>query len=273
MIRAKLGKRWIAQVTINMADDEELLDLASRAGCLGVFIGFESPDPEGLTEVHKKFNIQRGRDFGASVRRIQRHGIMVVGSFIIGLDVDEPGIGPQIAETADRYGLDSLNVLILTPLPGTDLFAKMESEGRIVADKFPEDWDYYTLTFPVARYRQLSWADVINESAVCSRVFYSYPRIIRRTFRSLWRTRNPIGVLANLVSNLSYKNNATYLRSECRRLIQFRGDALALDEPAESQRYGGAEGPEANDQSGRDTINVIRNRFEELKQRVPPGGR
>jgi radical SAM superfamily enzyme YgiQ (UPF0313 family) len=229
MIRARLGKKWIGQVTINMADDEELLELASRAGCLGVFIGFESPDPEGLTEVHKEFNIQRGRDFRASVRRIQRHGIMVVGSFIIGLDVDAPGIGLQIAETADRYGLDSLNVLILTPLPGTDLFAKMESEDRIVADKFPEDWDYYTLTFPVARYQQLSWTDVINEHAACSRAFYSYPRIIRRTFGSLWRTRNPVGVLANLVSNLSYKHNATYHRSECRRLTLSRGDALALE--------------------------------------------
>ncbi len=102
-----------------------------------------------------------------------------------------------------------------------------------MADKFPEDWGYYTLTFPVARYQQLSWAEVIDENAVCSRVFYSYPRIIRRAFSSLWRTRNPVGVLANLVSNLSYRDNATHHHSECRRLNLSRGDALAMDEPAE----------------------------------------
>ena len=92
MIRADLGKNWIGQVTINLADDEELLDLAVRAGCRGVFIGFESPGAAGLAEVGKKFNLLKGRDFRAAVRRIQRHKILVVGSFIMGLDADEPAV-------------------------------------------------------------------------------------------------------------------------------------------------------------------------------------
>ncbi len=70
MIDADLGKKWICQATINMADDEELLQLARRAGCVGVFIGFESTTDEGLVEVHKKYNIQKDRDFRASVRRV-----------------------------------------------------------------------------------------------------------------------------------------------------------------------------------------------------------
>jgi len=90
--QANLRKEWVAQATINFADDEELLALAVKAGCRGVFIGFESATPEGLRELGKKFNLLKGRDFRASVRRIQRHNILVVGSFIIGLDVDEPGI-------------------------------------------------------------------------------------------------------------------------------------------------------------------------------------
>ena len=97
-----------------------------RPGCRGVFIGFESPTPEGLRELGKKFNLLKGRDFRASVRRIQRHHIMVVGSFIIGLDVDEPGIGKRIAEVASQYGVDNLNVLFLTPLPGTRLWDQMK---------------------------------------------------------------------------------------------------------------------------------------------------
>ena len=106
MIQTKVGKKWVTQATINMADDEELLALAARAGCIGVFIGFESPSAEGLLEVHKRFNLQEGRDFRASVRRIQRHGIIVEGSFILGLDVDASGAGQRIAEAADRYGWD-----------------------------------------------------------------------------------------------------------------------------------------------------------------------
>jgi radical SAM superfamily enzyme YgiQ (UPF0313 family) len=92
MIDADLDKRWFCQATINMADDEELLSLARRAGCIGVFVGFESITAEGLIEVHKKYNLQKGRDFRASVRRIQRHHITVAGSFILGLDVDREGV-------------------------------------------------------------------------------------------------------------------------------------------------------------------------------------
>ena len=95
MIREGLTWPWICQATINFADDDELLDLASRSGCQGVFIGFESPTVEGLMSVGKKFNLQKGRDFRASVRRIQRHGMCVVGSFIIGIDTDQRGIGGQ----------------------------------------------------------------------------------------------------------------------------------------------------------------------------------
>ncbi len=204
MAQAKLRKEWVAQATINFADDEELLALAAKAGCKGVFIGFESPTPEGLLELSKKFNLLKGRDFRASVRRIQRHGILVVGSFIIGLDVDEPGIGKRIAEAASHYGVDNLNALFLTPLPGTRLWDQMKAEDRIALDRFPEDWKYYTLTFPVARYKHLSLDGISDEMLSCDRTFYSMPRILRRIWGSLWGRRQP---LISLVGNLSYRNN------------------------------------------------------------------
>ncbi len=204
MSRANLGKEWLAQATINFADDEELLELAAKAGCGGVFVGFESPTPEGLAEVGKKFNLLKGREFRASVRRIQRHRILVVGSFIIGLDTDEPGIGRRIAETAMDYGLDNLNVLFLTPLPGTRLWDEMKEQDRVALDAFPEDWKYYTLTFPVARYKHLSLDGIIDEMLSCDRAFYSTPQIMRRVWRSTWQRRRP---LITLLGNLSYRKN------------------------------------------------------------------
>jgi hypothetical protein len=179
MAEANLRKEWVAQATINFADDEELLTLAAKAGCRGVFIGFESPTPEGLWELGKKFNLLKGRDFCASVRRIQRHGILVVGSFIIGLDIDEP-------------------------LPGTRLWDQMNAENRIALDRFPEDWKYYTLTFPVARYKHLSLDGIIAEMISCNRTFYSMPRILRRVWGNLRDRRQP---LISLVGNLSYRKN------------------------------------------------------------------
>ncbi len=204
LARANLRKEWIAQATINFADDEELLALAAKAGCSGVFIGFESPSPEGLREYGGKFTLLKDRDIRASVRRIQRHKILVAGSFIIGLDVDEPGIGNRIAEAARRYGVDNLNVLFLTPLPGTRLWGQMESQGRIPLDVFPQDWKYYTLTYPVARYKHLSLDGIIREMVSCNETFYSVPHIFRRVVSSFWHRRKP---WISLAGNLSYRGN------------------------------------------------------------------
>jgi len=217
MAQANLRKEWIAQATINFADDEELLVLAAKAGCRGVFIGFESLSAEGLREIGKKFNLLKGRDFRASVRRIQRHNILVVGSFIIGLDIDEAGIGKRIAEVARQYGVDNLNVLFLTPLPGTRLWDQMKSQDRIALDTFPQDWKYYTLTFPVARYKHLSLNSIIEEMILCDRDFYSMPRILHRALGNLWHRRQP---LVSLVGNLSYRSN---LRLNGKAYADFKG--------------------------------------------------
>lgn len=217
LIREDLRKKWIAQATINMADDEELLRLAVEAGCVGVFIGFESPSAEGLAEVRKKFNSRNGRDFRASVRRIQRHGLVVAGAFIMGLDVDRPGIGARIAAAAVQYGVDVLNVQCLTPLPGTDLWKTMEKEGRIAADAFPEDWKYYMLTLPVGRYKHLTAEDIYREMDVCNREFYSSARVARRVWQCLMQRRKPV---LTLVSNLSNKNNVRLYREVSREFAR-----------------------------------------------------
>ena len=235
MIRAKLGKRWIAQVTINLADDEELLALAAQAGCVGVFIGFESPSAAGLKEIGKKFNMLNGRDFTASVRRIQRHKILVAGSFIMGLDTDKPGIGERIAEAAMRYGVDTLNTLFLTPLPGTRLWDEIESQQRLLANNFPEDWRYYTLTFPVAHYRHFSCGEIVEEMQTCEGIFYSAGGILRRVWRSLCHWRRPI---VSLIANLSYRSNINMSRADYSAFTASHG-MLQEDLP-------GSEAPEAS---------------------------
>jgi len=80
----------------------------------------------------------------------------------------------------------------------------MKAEGRVALEAFPEDWKYYTLTFPVARYRHLSLAAIIDEMISCDQTFYSMPRILRRAWGSLWGRRMPV---VSLVGNLSYRSN------------------------------------------------------------------
>lgn len=232
MIAANLPHKWIAQVTVNMGDDDELLGLAAQAGCVGTFIGFESPTAEGLAEIGKKFNIVKGRDLAASVQRIHAHGILVVGSFIIGLDTDGPGIGRRIANAARSYGVDMLNTLFLTPLPGTRLWDSMEEQGRISTETFPQDWQYYTLTFPVAQYKHLSRREVCQEMECCDRTFYSPRRMLRRLWTSTRHWRHPF---ISLVGNLSYRAGLSSNRQAYRAFIatreEKRNEATHTDAP------------------------------------------
>jgi radical SAM superfamily enzyme YgiQ (UPF0313 family) len=221
MISERLTRPWICQATINFADDEELLELAASAGCQGVFIGFESPTPEGLIAIHKKFNI--GRDFRQAVRRIQRHGMLVVGSFIMGIDTDKRGIGESIARAARQYGVDAANVLILTPLPGTALYAQMEREGRIRSNDYPRDWRYYTLTYPVADYKHFTWAELMDEMNRFSGRFYSYAQILRRVLLMARNTHDPKKLLGALIANLSYRSNHLLERRTYANRIQSPG--------------------------------------------------
>ena len=232
MIQADLGKRWIAQATINMADDDELLRLAAKAGCCGVFIGLESPTAEGLLEVRKRFNVVKGSDLRGSVGRIQRNGIAVLGSYMIGLDVDEPGIGRCIADAADRCRLDAINVTFMTPLPGTALWRQMEGDGRILVHAFPEDWRYYTLSFPVARHMHLSWADLLDEREACVRGFYSAPRMAHRVCRSLGRIRSPLSTLISVGANVAHSERTLrFYRQAAEGLDLSRGAAMVPKEP------------------------------------------
>jgi len=207
MIREGLTRLWICQATINFGDDDELLDLAARAGCQGVFIGFESPTVEGLLALRKKFNIRKEGDWRAAVRRIQSHGITVMGSFILGIDTDRLGIGTTTARAAEDYRLDMANVQILTPLPGTALFEKLEREGRIIANSYPADWQYYTFSHPVSQYLHFTGSELVREVNQFHDRFDSYPKILVRVLRTVLHTRNPKKVLLGLITNLTCRYN------------------------------------------------------------------
>jgi radical SAM superfamily enzyme YgiQ (UPF0313 family) len=147
---------------------------------------------------------------------IREKRVLVVGSFIIGLDNDRPGIGKRIAAAANLYGVDNLNAMFLTPLPGTRLWNQMKSEGRIALDTFPEEWKYYTLTFQVARYKHFPLDNIIEEMISCDQKFYSMPRILCRVWSNLWQRRSP---LIAMLGALSYRSN---LQLNCRAYAEFK---------------------------------------------------
>jgi radical SAM superfamily enzyme YgiQ (UPF0313 family) len=118
------------ETSIDLADDEELMNLMSRAGFHSVFVGVESPNDESLKECNKSQN--RGRDLVASIRKIQRAGFDVLGGFIIGFDSDPPAIFDRLSEFIKESGIVTAMVGLLNAPKGTKLYKRLKGEGRLV---------------------------------------------------------------------------------------------------------------------------------------------
>ncbi|MEA3401609.1 MAG: radical SAM protein [Armatimonadota bacterium] len=134
---ADLGKSFVSQASTTMLHSPELITQAARAGCKGLFVGFESISQAQLAKVGKRFNpVEK---YGELVQRLHDAGIAVVGSFMFGLDGDDEDVFERTAEFAEEAEIDIGQFSILTPLPGTELYAQLEKEGRIT----DRDWSNY----------------------------------------------------------------------------------------------------------------------------------
>ncbi|MHB8521729.1 MAG: B12-binding domain-containing radical SAM protein [Limisphaerales bacterium] len=120
---------FLTEASMNLADDPELCDLMAKAGFKKVFVGIETPSPEGLQECHKLQN--KGRDLVETVRTLQRAGLEVMGGFIVGFDSDRNDIFKRQFEFIQRSGVATAMVGLLTALPQTRLYQRLMREGRI----------------------------------------------------------------------------------------------------------------------------------------------
>ena len=133
LISWRVGKRGIyfhTEVSINLADDPELMDLMVKAGFNQVFIGIETPDETNLEECSKRQNLNR--DMVADVRKIQRAGMQVQGGFIVGFDNDSPLTFKSLMDFIQKSGIATAMVGILQAPIGTVLYEKMKEAGRLI---------------------------------------------------------------------------------------------------------------------------------------------
>ena len=128
--KGKTGCLFITEASINLADDEELMDLMVKAGFTTVFVGIETPNEESLTECHKTQN--RNRNLLESVKLLQRGGLEVMGGFIVGFDNDTPSIFQRQIDFIQQSGIVTAMVGLLQAPFGTRLYARMQSEGRLL---------------------------------------------------------------------------------------------------------------------------------------------
>jgi radical SAM superfamily enzyme YgiQ (UPF0313 family) len=122
--------QFYTEASINLADDAELIELMAAANFRQVFIGIESPRRASLAETRKVQNIQ-GDALEAKVQRVRDGGLVVIAGFIVGFDADDEAIFDEQFEFIERTGIAQAPVALLTPIPTTPLYARLEAEGRL----------------------------------------------------------------------------------------------------------------------------------------------
>lgn len=169
-----LEKIWSAAVSIDVTDDPSLVREMALAGCTGVFIGFESLTNQNLADARKK--TPRTEDYARRVRILHDNGIQVNSSFVFGFDHDREDVFRTTVEWVETNRIECATFHILTPYPGTPLFAQMERENRLLH----RNWDLYDTAHVVFRPRNMTPAQLAEGYAWCYRRLFSTPSIWRR---------------------------------------------------------------------------------------------
>jgi radical SAM superfamily enzyme YgiQ (UPF0313 family) len=128
--KGKKGFPFNTEASVNLADDEPLMEMMVEAGFDAVFIGIETPNEESLAECNKQQN--KNRNLLESVKRMQRAGLQVTGGFIVGFDSDTPSIFQRQIEFIQKSGIVTAMVGLLNAPPGTRLYERMRKEGRLI---------------------------------------------------------------------------------------------------------------------------------------------
>ena len=201
MIEEKTRKKWVGQTSINSLKDLEVLKKAKKAGCMGFFVGVESVNEDVLKRMDKKANLGTGIEFyKACIRNAHKAGIILMGNFVLGYEKDIEEIRKDTFWMG-KSDLDIINFAILTPYPGTNIFKRLSRGDRIILKEYPRDWGLYDADHPVSRLDHLGLEEIRQGVLERNRRLYSYPAIIVRFFRSLWKTRSILHSLLALFVN------------------------------------------------------------------------
>jgi len=168
--------RWVSQGPIHSAEDDALVKLMARAGCHGLFIGFESLREENLNLMGKRIN--RVQAYEKGIQKLHEAGIGVYASFVFGYDYDDASVFDEFIAFAEKNRIDGAFLPILTPFPGTRVYQRLKEEGRLLT----EDWSKYDMATVVFRPKRMTVEELQEGFWKVNRSFYSIPSMLKRVF-------------------------------------------------------------------------------------------
>jgi len=167
---------WSAQVRTDIANDPELLRLMKATNCFNLYIGFESINPETLKLYNKGQSL---KDINRAIKTIKSYSISIHGMFVLGSDMDDIQTIRETERFAKRLNIDSVQFLVLTPLPGTPVFEELKEQDRLLHT----DWSKYDAHHAVFEPKHMTPFELHMETLKAMGRFYSWGLILR----NLWR--------------------------------------------------------------------------------------
>ena len=193
-----LKKKWACQISMDAALDDELLMLMKKSGCFLVLMGFESLSRESLAEMHKAANL--ASDYDALIQNIYRHGLLLYGTFVLGCDGDRADVFEKTYEFAVRNKIAVTNFNPLIPMPGTEVYDRMEREGRL---RYRKWWlsDKYRYGETAFVPKHMTPEDLQNGCLKMRTDFYSLRCIFKRLFGNKYNFL-PLNLFVFMAANL-----------------------------------------------------------------------
>jgi radical SAM superfamily enzyme YgiQ (UPF0313 family) len=180
-----LKRHWISQSVMSIGQDKELVKLAGKSGCVGLFLGVESFNQKTLQEMNKSHNkLQKLKD---TVQLLHDQGISVYAGIMFGFDDDDRSVFEKTLEIVTKLNIDLVNPTIVTPYPRTPLFDLIEKEKRFLT----KDWSRFDGTNVVFRPKKMRPQELLEGWHWMRKEFYSRGSILRRLLQShtaLWLT-------------------------------------------------------------------------------------
>ncbi len=191
MVERKMNKVWFSQAALNFADNDEVLYWARKSGCVMILLGVEAETKEALSSIKKNLNIKKGLGAYQDIfKKIHKHGIGILATIIFALENDTVESLFARRDFLKNSSADGYQCTVLTPLPGTTLYERMESRNQIRAINYPNDWRFYNGVSPVAELPNLTRDQVRNTMKSIWMSLYTKDPVRHRLFTTLVNTRS-----------------------------------------------------------------------------------
>ncbi len=197
---------WISQSTVDIGEDEELVRLAAKSGCFGLFLGFDSISEKNLKDMNKQHN--KTEKYKKTVNLLHKYGIGVEGGFIFGYDKDTPKVFKETFDFMVQSNMESFLSIYLTPIPGTGIYDECKKQRRLSTN----DYSVYDFRHIVVQPKSMTSKQLYDGVNWISKEFNSKNLMKKRLlFKFNYFIKNPsvrllLGFVGTLAINLAFRS-------------------------------------------------------------------